>query len=289
MAEESHSKSSASLRELLKNVAGRLAAISDSPTLDAEILLSRAIDMPRSYFFSHPEDEPDEGAIARLEKNLARRLAGEPMAYITGSKEFWSLQLMVTPATLVPRPETELLVELALREIPRGENREILDLGTGSGAIAVAIASERPLCDITAVDISAAALRVAEQNVRSLDLANVKCLEGDWTAPLKEQKFDLIVSNPPYVEADHPNLEQLSREPQLALVAGADGLSAIRVLARDCASAIKDGGALILEHGFEQQREVVSILAAQGWLAIECYKDYAGLPRATIARKNDAS
>ena len=289
MAEKSHSKSSASLRELLKNVAGRLAAVSDSPTLDAEILLSRAIDMPRSYFFSHPEDEPDEGAIARLEKNLARRLAGEPMAYITGSKEFWSLQLMVTPATLIPRPETELLVELALREIPRGENREILDLGTGSGAIAVAIASERPLCDITAVDISAAALRVAEQNVRSLDLANVKCLEGDWTEPLKEQKFDLIVSNPPYVEADHPNLEQLSREPQLALVAGADGLSAIRVLARDCASAIKDGGALILEHGFEQQREVASILAAQGWLAIECYKDYAGLPRATIARKNDAS
>ncbi len=289
MAEESHLKSSASLRELLKNVAGRLAAVSDSPTLDAEILLGLAIDMPRSYFFSHPEDEPDEGAIARLEKNLARRLAGEPMAYITGSKEFWSLELMVTPATLVPRPETELLVELALREIPRGENREILDLGTGSGAIAVAIASERPLCDITAVDISAAALRVAEQNVRSLDLANVKCLEGDWTAPLNGQRFDLIVSNPPYVEADHPNLEQLSREPQLALVAGGDGLSAIRVLAQDCASVIKDGGALILEHGFEQQREVASILAAQGWLAIECYKDYAGLPRATIARKNDAS
>jgi len=289
MAEESHLKSSASLRELLKNVAGRLAAVSDSPTLDAEILLGLAIDMPRSYFFSHPEDEPDEGAIARLEKNLARRLAGEPMAYITGSKEFWSLELMVTPATLVPRPETELLVELALREIPRGENREILDLGTGSGAIAVAIASERPLCDITAVDISAAALRVAEQNVRSLDLANVRCLEGDWTVPLNGQRFDLIVSNPPYVEADHPNLGQLSREPQLALVAGGDGLSAIRVLAQDCASAIKAGGALILEHGFEQQREVASMLAAQGWLAIECYKDYAGLPRATIARNNDAS
>ena len=145
------------------------------------------------------------------------------------------------------------------------------------------------MCTVTAVDISADALRVAEQNVRGLDLANVTCLEGDWTTPVKEQEFNLIVSNPPYVEADHPNLEHLALEPQMALVAGGDGLSAIRVLARDSASVLKDGGAIILEHGCDQQREVASILTEQGWLAIECYKDYAGLPRATVARKKDAS
>ena len=179
MSEESESKSAASLADLLKDVAARLEAVSDSPRLDAEVLLGRAIDVPRSYFFSHPEDTPDAGAIERLEKNLARRLDGEPMAYITGSKEFWSLELMVTPATLVPRPETEVLVELALREIPNDAEWKILDLGTGSGAIACAIGKERPRCDITAVDQSAAALRVAEQNVRNLDLANVECVEGD--------------------------------------------------------------------------------------------------------------
>lgn len=286
MPEELQLKSSASLRDLLKDVAGRLEAVSESPTLDAEVLLSRAIDMPRSYFFSHPEDVPDDGAVARLEKNLARRLGGEPMAYITGSKEFWSLDLMVTPATLVPRPETEILVEKALQEIPRDENWKILDLGTGSGAIAVAIASERPLCDITATDISADALRVAEQNVRILELANVKCLQGDWTTPVHRQAFDLIVSNPPYVEAGHPDLERLKQEPRAALVSGDDGLDAIRILARDCAQVLKAGSAIMIEHGYDQESDVASLLTAQGWSSVKCYKDYAGLPRITIARKS---
>ncbi len=285
MPEELQLKSSASLRDLLQDVAGRLEAVSESPTLDAELLLSRAIDMPRSYFFSHPEDVPDDGAVARLEKNLARRLAGEPMAYITGSKEFWSLDLMVTPATLVPRPETELLVEKALAEIPGGEKRKILDLGTGSGAIAVAIASERPLCDITATDNSADALRVAEQNVRIHELANVECLEGYWTTPVQGRTFDLIVSNPPYVEAEHPDLERLSQEPRVALVSGTDGLDAIRVLARDCAQILKEGSAMMIEHGSDQDNGVASLLAAQGWSSIKCHKDYAGLARITIARK----
>ena len=286
MPEELQLKPAASLRELLQDVAGRLKAVSESPTLDAEVLLSRAIDMPRSYFFSHPEDVPDDGAVARLEKNLARRLGGEPMAYITGNKEFWSLELMVTPATLVPRPETEILVEKALQEIPRDANWKILDLGTGSGAIAVAIASERPLCDITATDNSADALRVAEQNVRIHELANMQCLEGDWTTPVHGQAFDLIVSNPPYVAAGHPDLKRLKQEPQAALVSGEDGLNAIRILARDCAQILKAGSAMILEHGYDQESGVASILTAQGWSSLECHKDYAGLARITIARKN---
>jgi len=284
MSEESKTKSAASLADLLKDVAARLEAVSDSPRLDAEVLLGLAIDVPRSYFFSHPEDTPDPGAIERLEKNLQRRINGEPMAYITGSKEFWSLELMVTPATLVPRPETEVLVDLALREIPRDAEWNILDLGTGSGAIACAIGKERPRCDITAVDRSADALRVAEQNVRSLDLANVECLEGDWTAPVTGRIFDLIVSNPPYVEEGHPDLERLRREPQMAIVSGDDGFDAVRVLARDCPALLRDGSALIIEHGFEQESGIASILNEHGWSALECHKDLAGLPRVTMAR-----
>jgi len=206
------------------------------------------------------------------------------MAYITGSKEFWSLELMVTPATLVPRPETEVLVDLALREIPRDAEWNILDLGTGSGAIACAIGKERPRCEITAVDKSADALRVAEQNVRNLDLANVECLEGDWTKPVQGRIFDLIVSNPPYVEKGHPDLERLHQEPQMAIVSGDDGFDAVRVLARDCPAVLKDGSALMVEHGFEQESGIASILSDSGWSALECHKDLAGLPRVTVAR-----
>ena len=285
MSEESKTNSAASLADLIKDVAARLEAVSDSPRLDAEVLLSLAIDVPRSYFFSHPEDEPDAAAIARLEKNLTRRLAGEPMAYITGSKEFWSLELMVTPATLVPRPETEVLVELALIEIPRDSEWHVLDLGTGSGAIACAIGKERPLCAITAVDRSIDALHVAEQNVRNHDLGNVECVQGDWTEPVQGRQFDLILSNPPYVEAGHSDLERLASEPLMALVSGDDGFDAIRVLASDCASILKDGSAVMIEHGCDQENGVVSILAAQGWSSIACHKDHAGLPRITTARK----
>ena len=287
MPEELQTESAASLRELVKDVAGRLEAISDSPRLDAEVLIGIAIDVPRSYLFSHPEDIPDDEAVARLEKNLARRLAGEPMAYIMGTKEFWSLELMVTPATLVPRPETEVLVELALREIPREGEWSILDLGTGSGAIAVAIASERPLCNIIAVERSTEALRVAEQNVRNLNLANVECLQGDWTEPVQGREFDLILSNPPYVEAGHRDLTRLAQEPQAALVSGDDGLDAIRVLARDCRDILKEGCAMLIEHGFDQEDGVATILAKEGWTSIECRKDMAGLPRVSIARSGD--
>ncbi len=287
MPEELQTESAASLRELVKDVAGRLEAISDSPRLDAEVLIGMAIDVPRSYLFTHPEDIPDDGAVARVEKNLARRLAGEPMAYITGIKEFWSLELMVTPATLVPRPETEVLVELALREIPREGEWSILDLGTGSGAIAVAIASERPLCNIIAVERSTEALRVAEQNVRNLNLANVECLQGDWTEPVQGREFDLILSNPPYVEAGHRDLTRLAQEPQAALVSGDDGLDAIRVLARDCRDILKEGCAMLIEHGCDQEDGVATILAKEGWTSIECRKDMAGLPRVSIARSGD--
>jgi release factor glutamine methyltransferase len=207
------------------------------------------------------------------------------MAYITGSKEFWSTELMVSPATLVPRPETELLVAAALAEIPHDAPWRILDLGTGCGAIAAILARERPLADVTAIDQSDAALGIAVQNARQLDIGNMRCLQGDWTEPVRGERFDLIVSNPPYVCDADPALTHLQHEPRSALVAGPDGLQAIRQLARDCGPILVAGGAIMLEHGAEQEDAVADILDAQGWLTRECRRDCAGLPRLTIARK----
>ena len=273
-----------SISAVLATATSRLTGVSDSARLDAEILLARSINMPRSYLFAHPEETLDKIALQRLTETIDRRLNGEPMAYITGIKEFWSLELLVTSATLVPRPETELLVDLALREIPRAASWQILDLGTGSGAIAVAIAGERPCCDITAVDASSEALAVAIQNTRRLDLPNITCIEGDWVVPVADRSFRVIVSNPPYVGDSDADLDALRAEPNLALASGPDGLDAIRRLARDCMPIIDDDGLLILEHGNEQQDAVAEILGSNGWRDIACFDDYAGNPRVTSAR-----
>ena len=263
----------------------RLDGVSESPRLDAEILLSRTIDMPRSYLFAHPEDVLDELTLSRFEEVLARRESGAPMAYITGVREFWSREFVVNSATLVPRPETELLVNLALCEIPRDAEWEILDLGTGSGAVAVSIACERPLCQVTAVDASGEALAIARENVRALAPGNVSCVHGNWTEPVSGRVFNVIVSNPPYVRADDEALERLGHEPRMALVAGADGLDAIRVLAADCGELLVDGGLLLIEHGADQADEVARLLEDSGWTEISCHNDLAGLPRVTGARR----
>jgi release factor glutamine methyltransferase len=263
----------------------RLAAVSESPRLDAEILLCRTIDMPRSYLFAHPEDELDDLARARFEALLAQREAGLPMAYIMGVKEFWSREFVVSPATLVPRPETELLVNLALCEIPREAEWEVLDLGTGCGAIAVSIACERPLCRVTAVDSSEEALGIARENARALAPGNVDLELGDWTEPVRGRRFNLIVSNPPYVRAGDEALEKLRYEPRAALAAGDDGLDAIRVLAADCGAVLADGGLLLIEHGADQAEDVARLLEMNSWCEISCHTDLAGLPRVTAARR----
>jgi release factor glutamine methyltransferase len=273
------------IRAILEDATQRLEALSDSARLDAELLLARAIDMPRSYLFAHPDEPLDELAVNRFREALDRRLAGEPMAYITGSREFWSLELLVTPATLVPRPETELLVDLALREIPRRAEWDILDLGTGSGAIAIAIAKERPLSRITATDISTEALDVARQNARHLEVPNIEFLAGDWVGPVRGRRFNVIVSNPPYVRSNDAALDALHCEPRGALSAGEDGLDAIRVLARDCVALLEPGGVLLIEHGAEQRDSVAAVLREHGWADTACHTDYAGLPRVSVARR----
>jgi release factor glutamine methyltransferase len=269
---------------LLGNAVEQLAAVSDSARLDAEILLGRCIDMPRSYLFAHPEDVLDDAAFARFESLLKRRLGGEPMAYIMGTKEFWSHELLVNEATLVPRPETELLVELALREIPRKAEWQILDLGTGSGAIAIALAGERMLCEVTATDLSEAALGIARENARQLSMGNISFAQGSWCEPVKDRKFRVIVSNPPYVRADDNALGALRYEPRAALASGDDGLDAIRVLATDCADIIEDDGVVLIEHGAEQADDVAALLATHGWTEISNHKDFSGHPRVTAAR-----
>ncbi|MDJ0700772.1 MAG: peptide chain release factor N(5)-glutamine methyltransferase [Woeseiaceae bacterium] len=274
-----------SIENALRAAVARLESVSDSPRLDAELLLCRAIGLPRSYLFAHPEDTLDEAALERLDATLRRRESGEPMAYISGTREFWSLELMVTPDTLVPRPETEILVDLALREIPRKAEWRVLDLGTGSGAIAIAIATERPFSRVTAVDLSKDALAVASQNARQHDLDNVEFIEGSWTGPVEGRRFDLIAANPPYVAEGDPFLDSLRAEPELALVGGRDGLDAIRAIAHDCTSIMADGAMLLVEHGSEQEAAVAVIFADAGLVDIRCHKDYALLPRVTVARK----
>ena len=269
----------------IANATERLSQVSESPRLDAEILLCRTINMPRSYLFAHPEDELDEVTQERFEEVLQRREDGAPMAYIMGVREFWSHEFAVSPATLVPRPETEILVNLALCEIPREATWRVLDLGTGSGAIAVSIACERPQSEVTAVDVSEEALRVAQENARALAPGNVECLLGDWTSPVRDRTFDLIVSNPPYVRAGDDALAALRHEPQSALVAGDDGLDAVRVLARDCGDILVAGGLLLIEHGFDQRDDVAALLDEHGWTEIQCHDDLAGLPRVTAARR----
>ena len=270
----------------LADATERLSHVSDSPRLDAEILLCRTIDMPRSYLFAHPEDELDEVTQERFEEVLQRRAEGMPMAYITGIREFWSHEFAVSPATLVPRPETEMLVNLALCEIPRDAEWRVLDLGTGSGAIAVSIACERPVCRVTAVDVSEEALQVARENARVLAQGNVECVRGDWTEPVRDRTFDLIVANPPYVRADDAALASLQHEPRSALVAGEDGLDAIRVLARDCGAVLVEHGLLLIEHGHDQREAVAALLVDHGWKDVQCHRDLAGLPRVTAARRS---
>ncbi|MFO1371960.1 MAG: peptide chain release factor N(5)-glutamine methyltransferase [Candidatus Competibacteraceae bacterium] len=278
----------ATLRDLLHNAVRQLTTISDTPRLDAEVLLAAALDRPRSYLRAWPEQILEPEQAARFAVWLERRLAGEPVAYILGRREFWSLELEVGPDTLIPRPETELLVELALARSPAHQRLTVADLGTGSGAIALALALERPQMRVVATDRSPAALTVARRNAQRLGIANVEFREGDWCAPLAGESFDLIVSNPPYVAAVDPHWRQgeLRFEPFSALVAGDDGLEALRLIIAQAPAHLKPDGWLLLEHGYDQGEAVPALLRERGFVEVSDHRDGAGLSRASCGRRS---
>ncbi len=260
-----------------------LRDVSDSPRLDAELLLMSVLGEPRSHLFAHPDRALSADDAVQLTALVKRRLKYEPVAYLTGEKEFWSLSLQVSPETLVPRPETELLVEETLALVPQNSSMAILDLGTGSGAIAIAIASERLLCRIVATDISSPALTVAAANAERHELANIVFLQGDWLEAVADQTFDIVVSNPPYIASNDAAMNKLPHEPRNALVAGEDGLDAIRRIAADASSSLVRGGTMLVEHGADQEKAVTRILANEGWENIQCLLDLSKLPRVTRA------
>lgn len=270
----------------LQHIAERLRAVSDSARLDAELLLSHMLERPRSYLYTWPERELAETERQALEALVERRLAGEPIAHILGKREFWSLELAVSADTLIPRPETELLVEAALARIPEQAAWSIADLGTGSGAIALAIASERPRCHVIAVERSEGALAMARENVRRLGLGNVELLEGDWFAPLVGRRCEMILSNPPYIPEADPHLGQgdVRFEPLSALVAGADGLTDIRHIIAAAGDFLQDPGWLLLEHGFDQGEAVTGLLRKAGFVEVADLTDLQGHGRIAIGR-----
>lgn len=253
-----------------------------TPALDAEVLLAHALSVSRTRLRSHPEEIPGTDAVARVLAYIERRAAGEPVAYIIGRKGFWSLELDVSPAVLVPRPETELLVERALALHP-GTEADVADLGTGSGAIALALASARPQWRIVATDLSTEALAVAGANAAALGLTRVEMVEGNWLTCLRGRSFHLLVSNPPYVAAADPALGQpeLMREPRLALVAAEEGLAALRAIIRDAPGHLERGGWLLLEHGAAQAAAVAGALVARGFAQVRSHRDLAGRERMT--------
>lgn len=255
---------------------------------EAELLLQQALDVPRAWLVTHAADEIDDVRRAAFEALTARRARGEPIAYLTGKRGFHALELRVTPDVLIPRPETELLVELALQRVPRDGECDVVDLGTGSGAIALAIAKERPLARVKATDADAAALAVAQTNAEQLGLRNIEFARGDWCAALGDARdIDLIVSNPPYIVESDPHLRQgdLRFEPRAALASGADGLDAIRTIVRDARVHLREGGWLLLEHGFEQGAEVRGLLEQHGYRDVFTERDLENRERVSGARR----
>ena len=254
--------------------------------VDAEHLLLHVLARPRSWLFAHADDAVTATEAAAFRALVERRAQGEPVAYLTGTQGFWSLELAVTPATLIPRPETERLVELALERLPAGVAVRVADLGTGSGAIALAIARERPQAQVIATDASADALEVARANAERNRVRNVQFRQGDWLAPLAGERFDLIASNPPYIADGDPHLcaGDLRFEPPTALSSGADGLDAIRVIVRDARALLQPGGWLLLEHGWDQGDAVRALLQVAGYSDVATEQDLEARDRISLGR-----
>ena len=262
---------------------GGLLRESGLPRLEAELLLCSILGCERGWLMAHAEEGIDSSGARAVHAQFARRRAGEPVSYITGWREFYGLALQVTPEVLIPRPETELLVELALERLSPGAPAHVLELGTGSGAIAIALASERPGLAIVASDVSDAALALARRNARDHG-AEIDFVLSDWFDALRPGQFDLIVSNPPYVPAEDAHLERgdLRFEPRLALVGGDDGLACIREIAMRAQNRLRRDGSLLLEHGYDQGDRCVELLRGLRYADVADFRDLAGLSRACV-------
>lgn len=273
---------------LLNTAIQALNNTSESPRADAELLLAHCVGKSRTWLRTWSDKTLDGGIIAAFQTLLAERLRGVPIAHLIGYREFWTLNLKVTPDTLIPRPETELLVETALALLPTTAVN-VLDLGTGTGAIALSLASERPAWQVTAVDVSAAALAVAQENAQNNGIHNVHFQPSDWFTALPAQRFAMIVSNPPYIEAADPHLQQgdVRFEPLSALASGSDGLDDIRHLIHHAPDWLEQNGWLLLEHGYNQGQAVTALLHERGFQNVRCLLDLAGNERLSLGQWRD--
>jgi release factor glutamine methyltransferase len=271
------------IKTVLGSAHDALTDYSDSPLLDAEVLLGHVLSANRARIFAHPDLPLSEEQAVAYQELINERKSGKPVAHLTGRREFWSVELKVNSGVLVPRPETELLVEKALEHISTDNSSNVLDLGTGSGAIAVAIALERDACRITATDRSGIALDTAKANLANHCPGRADVISSNWFEALEGRRFDVIVSNPPYVSTLHRDLNdpELKHEPPAALFSGIDGLDDIRTIVQTASQHLNPGGWLLLEHGFDQANEVQELLHAAGFDSVETYNDLAGHARVT--------
>ncbi len=276
--------STVNVAELLREAAGRLSGA--DARHEAEQLLLHVLGVERAWLFAHATDAVDQDARQRFELLVTRRAEGHPLAYLVGRRGFWTLDLQVNTATLIPRPETELLVEQALARLPDDDMVRVADMGTGSGAVALSIASERPLATVMATDVLGPALAVAVKNAQAHGLENVWFRRGHWFVALGADRFDMIVSNPPYIAAGDPHLTQgdLRFEPPPALASGADGLDAIREIVAGAPEHLVPGGWLLLEHGWDQGEAIRALLEQAGFVDAQTVQDLEQRDRVTLGR-----
>jgi release factor glutamine methyltransferase len=272
------------IRQVANSIKNKLGLESIEASLEANLLCQHALSVNRAWLIGHESDALEDSQQIAFETMVKRRLNGEPIAYILGFREFYGLPLKTSPATLIPRSDTETLVEAAFEKIPQNANFNLLDLGTGTGAVALAIAKNRPSCNVTAVDVSTDALSVALENMQALQLHNVSLIESNWFSAFKDERFDVILSNPPYIAQDDPHLKlgDLRFEPISALASGVDGLDDIRKIIDEAPKYLNPNGWLMMEHGYDQADAVATLLQARGFKKIEHAKDIAGTQRVTF-------
>ncbi len=276
------------IQSVLRDACNKLATISDSAWLDAEILLCHCLDKPRTFLKAWPEKRLDNTQLRLFYTLIAQRQQGIPVAYLTGSREFWSRDFKVSKDVLIPRPDTELLIELSLELMPDKQLTKLIDLGTGSGIIAITLAAENPQALITATDISSNALKIARLNAKRHHINNIRFKQSDWFSDINDNDFDLVISNPPYIATNDQHLQQdgICHEPQEALISPEHGLQDIRIIASQARCYLNPKGYLLIEHGYNQQTDVQAIFKSFNYQQILTHTDLSGNPRVTTGTWN---